>query len=310
MLTGFVHADELTINQIQFVGSHNSYKQAMSAPAAWLLRLFDAQTAEQLDYAHVPLAEQLDQGLRKLELDVFYDPDNQLFVVGHVQLIDMNSHCTDLRLCLQQILRWSEANPHHVPIWIGINAKDDVISLLPDPHPFTPEVFAHLDEVLWEMLGDKLITPADVPQRRWPGLQQSRGKFLLVLDERGQKIDWYLQGWQRRPMFANAPVDHPAAAVLIVNDPVARHDEIQARIRQGYMVRTRADADTVEARSGAVQRRERAFSSGAQAVSTDYYLPHNPFGTDYRVTLPHAIRCNPVNTPPDCRVPGINAPQR
>ena len=58
------------------------------------------------------------------------------------------------------------------------------------------------------------------------------------------------------------------------------------------MVRTRADADTVEAREGLTQRRDRAFASGAQAISTDYYLEANPFATDYRVQP--ELRCNPL----------------
>ena len=35
--------------------------------------------AESLEYWHVPLQAQLGLGLRKLELDVFYDPDGSLF---------------------------------------------------------------------------------------------------------------------------------------------------------------------------------------------------------------------------------------
>ena len=40
----------LSINQIQFVGSHNSYKQAMSPLVFRALRLLDAKAAESLEY--------------------------------------------------------------------------------------------------------------------------------------------------------------------------------------------------------------------------------------------------------------------
>ena len=93
---------ELRINQVQFVGSHNSYKQAMSEPYRTLLSWSDENTAKALEYSHLPLAQQLDLGLRKLELDVFYRPQTGEFTVGHIQLIDMNSHCETLRLCLDQ----------------------------------------------------------------------------------------------------------------------------------------------------------------------------------------------------------------
>jgi len=65
-------------------------------------------------------------------------------------------------------------------------------------------------------------------------------------------------------------------------------------------VRTRADADTEEARSGDTTRRDAALASGAHFVSTDYPVP-DPRFTDYRVGIPGegVARCNPVN-PGEC----------
>jgi urease beta subunit len=67
-------------------------------------------------------------------------------------------------------------------------------------------------------------------------------------------------------------------------------------------VRTRADADTVEARSGDTTRRDAALGSGAHFVSTDYVFPDERFGTGYVVDLPGdtAARCNPVSAPRRC----------
>ena len=114
----------------------------------------------------------------------------------------------------------------------------------------------------------------------------------------------YYEGWQQRPMFTNAPEGHPAAGIMILNEPVEQFDEIQRLVAAGYMVRTRADADTREARDNNTSRRDAAFASGAQAISTDYYQPATHFGNDYQVILPQAIRCNPVTAPADCRVFG------
>ena len=96
-----VQAD-LRINQVQFVGSHNSYKQSMSGFYRVVLGLLAVDAAKSLDYEHLPLQDQLDLGLRKLELDVFYQPQSLTFPVGHVQVIDMNSHCLTLRACLTE----------------------------------------------------------------------------------------------------------------------------------------------------------------------------------------------------------------
>ena len=50
-------------------------------------------------------------------------------------------------------------------------------------------------------------------------------------------------------------------------------ERIAALVRDGYIVRTRADADTFEARTNSTERRDRALGSGAQYVSTDYPEP-------------------------------------
>jgi len=304
--------DRLRINQLQFVGSHNSYKQAMSEPFFSALQARNPQAAAALAYEHIPLSEQLNQGVRKLELDVFYDASSDDFVVGHVQQIDMNSHCSPLSECLRQVRVWSDAHPTHVPIWISFNAKDQAIEGLPTPQRFNSTAFALLDRVLEAGLGDRLIRPRDVLHQdmppEWPTLEAARGRMLLVLDEGGDKRAQYWRGteiddtgpaphpWTERPMFTNAPIDHPAAAVMIVNDPLKSQLEITRLVKAGYLVRTRADADTLEARTGNTTRRDAAFASGAQAVSTDYYLPA-PFSDVHPVYhVEPRIQCNPVNT--------------
>src|SRR5439155_10989673 len=78
----------------------------------------------------------------------------------------------------------------------------------------------------------------------------------------------------------------PEAAVRIVNDAVKDWSYIQYLVRSGYLVRTRADADTVEARKGDYSRWKAALISGAQIISTDYYDANPAFNTAYHVQLP------------------------
>jgi hypothetical protein len=292
----------LNINHIQFVGSHNSYKRAMPNGFVKQLMKVNPKVMESLEYEHIPLAEQLDLGIRKLELDVFYVAREDSFLVGHVQQIDMNSSCTTLRICLNQIIAWSQKNPSHAPIWISFNAKDDYIFGLTSPETFSPTAFNLMDSIIEEMLGEKLIRPRDIVDLQWPLLEEARGKFILILDEGGPKRDMYYQGWQQRPMFTNAPEGHPANAIMIINDPIGQFEEIQRLVKAGYMVRTRADADTREARDNDTRRRAAAFASGAQAISTDYYMPATHFGNQYQVILPEPIQCNPVIAPQICQV--------
>ena len=292
----------ISINQIQFVGSHNSYKRAMPDSFVKQLMKVNPNLLESLDYEHIPLGDQLDLGIRKLELDIFYLADDERFSVGHVQQIDMSSNCLTLRICLTQIISWSEDNPTHSPIWISFNAKDNYILGLPTPEIFTPEAFLLLDSIFEEMLGEKIIRPKDIVNLQWPLLEEAKGKFILILDEGGTKRDIYHDGWQHRPMFTNSPEGHPAAAIMIINDPIGDFDKIQRLVKAGYMVRTRADADTREARENDTRRKAAAFASGAQAVSTDYYLPAIHFGNEYQVNLPEPVQCNPITAPENCIV--------
>ena len=88
----------------------------------------------------------------------------------------------------------------------------------------------------------------------------------------------------------------------IINDPVRDFDRIKSLVKQGYLVRTRADSGTQEARSNDTVRRNKAFQSGAQAISTDYFLSTNPFDSKYSVSIQAGIRCNPVLISENCPV--------
>ena len=103
-----------------------------------------------------------------------------------------------------------------------------------------------------------------------------------------------------RVLFTNAKAGAPDAAFVEHND--ATPAEIDALVKQGYIVRTRSDADTKEGRTGDTTQRDRALRSGAQLVSTDYPWYEPSRWTGYSVSLPsHAsVRCNPVNAPKGC----------
>ena len=105
-------------------------------------------------------------------------------------------------------------------------------------------------------------------------------------------------------MFTNSPPEDPEAAFLIINNPLTHGERIRSLVLEGFLVRTRADANTLEARAGDTSRRLAAFASGAHFISTDYYRPNPAFGTAYQVELPGgAIAiCNPARQQPDCGV--------
>jgi hypothetical protein len=71
---------------------------------------------------------------------------------------------------------------------------------------------------------------------------------------------------------------------------------------ENLLVKTRADADAVEARAAEPARATAAIVSGATIVVTDYPVPDPTIG-EYAVALPGTAvaRCNPVTAPRRCR---------
>ncbi|MGH6971710.1 MAG: phosphatidylinositol-specific phospholipase C1-like protein, partial [Caulobacteraceae bacterium] len=239
------------------------------------------------------------------------------FKVLHIQDIDFHSNCLTFVACLTLIRDWSHAHPDHVPILITMNTNDEK-SLAPggtDELPFTTKAYDALDtEIRSVFRPDELITPDDVrgsyPTLReavlkhgWPTLGASRGKFLFALDEGPKHVNAYRGGrktLEGRVLFVNTDETAPDAAYITLNEhsDIAR---IRADVKAGFVVRTRADADTVEARTNDTARRDAAFLSGAQYVSTDYRHPDKRLST-YEARLPAgAIAvCNPVRAAGRC----------
>jgi hypothetical protein len=323
----------LRINDIAVIGTHNSYKLAMPPETMAKLRALSPAMADALDYAHRPLTEQLDAGARQQEIDVNYDPqgghyargssDPKLmrpgFKVLHIPGIDNGSSCVLLVECLRTIRAWSDAHPRHVPILLMFNAKDEQNAARGgiDALPFDEKAYDALDAEIRSVLGpDKLITPDDVQGRyptlrdavlanNWPLLERSRGKFIFAMDEPPAKVAVYRgkrKSLEGRVFFINTDENSPAAAYLTLNDPVKDADRIRRDVAAGFLVRTRADANTREARVNDTRPRDAALAGGAQFVSTDYLWPDPRFPGGYQVRKPGGMtaRCNPVRRPAGC----------
>jgi len=61
------------MNEVQVVGSHNSFKRRIPPSVLAAIRARSPGEADALDYDHLPLTAQLDRGVRQLELDIFAD---------------------------------------------------------------------------------------------------------------------------------------------------------------------------------------------------------------------------------------------
>lgn len=241
------------------------------------------------------------------------------FKTIHMPDIDFRTSCVTFVACLKEVRAWSDAHRDHAPILIMLNAKEGEAAVPGGvkPLPFTEALFDALDAEIRSVFGDdRLITPDQVQGKAktlreavlagaWPQLGQARGKVFFALDESPEKVAIYrgkrasLEG---RAMFVNTDETSPAAAYLTLNDPIAQKDRITAAVKAGFIVRTRADADTQEARRNDASRRTAAFTSGAQYVSTDYMWPDPRFPGGYtvRLTGDDVAVCNPVRQPKAC----------
>jgi hypothetical protein len=178
------------LNQIQVIGSHNSYNLGFAPSEEKFARMRNPKGYQSLEYRHAPLAQQLDGGVRQLEIDIVQDPeggrfahpkiveltkqaglppdpdfdpnhemDKPGFKVIHIPDLNQRSSCHLLTTCLQQIRAWSKAHPDHVPLFLLIETKKGRTASIPDSveaKPFTIETFDALD---------KEIAPSSPPTR-------------------------------------------------------------------------------------------------------------------------------------------------
>jgi hypothetical protein len=330
-------SDDLKMNQLQVIGSHNSYRHAIETDLYNTIQAKDtSRSLKGLQYTHISLTDQLNKGLRGLEIDVYgdvkggkyahpkgldivksteaYDPKGEMqkpgFKVFHMVDIDFRTSCYTLQSCLAELKKWSDANPGHVPVLITLEPKDGHASFFGNkPEEFTPELFDALDKELRKGLGNKLITPdmvrgkyktleEAVLNNNWPTLKKAKGKFLFILDNNDTKRDLYAlnhPSLKGRAIFINAEPGKPEAATIFRNN--SEDPTIADLVKKGYIIRTRADSDTKEARKNDYTHFNAAKTSGAQIITTDYYLPSTFFDSPYQIKYDDGtyVRVDPVN---------------
>jgi len=295
--------EELRINQLQFIGTHNSY-HVRAKPSRFV----------SLNYSHAPLDVQLDRGVRSVELDL-HDRAGT-FEVCHIVKIDEGTTCRRLSDGLETVRKWSDSHPGHLPISFLFELKKDGVGFDPRIRKFDAASIDRLDDLLRSVFpASRCITPDDVRKNAatlreavekngWPTLAASRGKVFFMLHDDTALRDAYVKGHpslRGRVMFVRSDETRDDAATLVLDDP--RDPEIRRLVSAGYFIRTRADADLHTDRPGRPSRLQAALASGAQIVSTDFPTGEPQAGTGYVVefTKGAPARVNPVNGPESLR---------
>lgn len=188
--------NKLKLNQLQILGSHNSYHKHMDTTLfngilGINFLLPNQYKVTELDYYHEPLLNQLDDyKLRGFEIDIYADPQgghyynragNALvgipiasgigelqqpgFKVLHIPDIDFETYFYTFKSNLIALKNWSDAHPNHLPIFIHIEAKEsgvgDAVPFLAafgftQTIKFTPALADDIDKEIKSVFGNTL----------------------------------------------------------------------------------------------------------------------------------------------------------
>ncbi|CAN5802019.1 phosphatidylinositol-specific phospholipase C1-like protein [soil metagenome] len=248
--------DELQLNQIQAIGTHNSFHVAAPPAEHALLEALNPEQAAQRTYSHPSMATQVgEEKVRQLEFDVFADADGGLYAtpklreqaglgpyvdevpemaepgtkVLHEQDVDYHSACPTLVGCLTELKAWSDDNPDHVPVAISIQFKDGPL-IFDVPGQAVPEkwdatAMAGLDGEIRSVFGaDDLVTPDDVRGDRATLEEAVLDDGWPTLGEsRGKFLFLVVNGEPYRTIYLQA---HPnlGGAVLFTNSKPGQPD--------------------------------------------------------------------------------------
>ncbi|MDD4315610.1 MAG: Ca2+-dependent phosphoinositide-specific phospholipase C [Clostridia bacterium] len=292
-------SDGTKYNRLQYIASHNSYKLPLSAFSEAAFDVFGAfagMEKAQFEYNMPTITEQLNNGIRFMELDVNYmkRKGEWQIICCHNPILDNRSTAIDFGIALEEISLWSRANPGHLPLTVFVEPKSDFL-FFNTQKEFGIEGLQEVGGMLNSAFGNNLYTPSDMlgeydnfkqltDADGWPEVKDMLGKVLFVLfpeynleymnldpSMRTQPMFmcvWYHSYEQNLGTFAvNTPY-------IMTNSPDTVYkgqNALQYFLDKNCFVRTRLDfypeqsADTTLA----------GIASGAQLLTTDY-----PKGSD------------------------------
>jgi hypothetical protein len=212
------------LNQIQVIGSHNSYNLGFAPSEEKFTRTRNPKAYASLEYRHATLTHQLDGGVRQLEIDIVQDPqggrfahpkiveltrqaglpadpdfdpnhemDKPGFKVIHIPDLNQRSSCHLFTGCLAEIRAWSKKNPHHVPLFLLIETKQGSTRDIPNgvtAEPFTSATFDALDKEIRSVFPDNEMILPDSVRAGYPTLDAAvhAGHWPTLAQARGKVI--------------------------------------------------------------------------------------------------------------------------
>src|ERR1700712_2420062 len=185
------------LNQIQVIGTHNSYNGGFAPSEAAWLKAKNPDAFSKLDYSHPPLPVQFDGGARQIEIDIASDPqggryshpqivnlvkeeklpadpdfdpqhlmDKPGIKVLHVVDLNQRSNCQPFTECLRQVRDWAHAHPRAVPLFVLVENKSGMTKGITNgvlAPPFTAADFDEVDKEIRSVFSPSdMITPDQV----------------------------------------------------------------------------------------------------------------------------------------------------
>ena len=232
--------------------------------------------------------------------------DQPGFKMLHIADIDYETNYLTFKSALEEIYQWSSNNPQHIPLYITIEPKEEspgdysgFLRLLgfKKAIKFDSIAYQALDNEISDVFKNTsiLFTPKDlmaghksISERLkttgWPTLNSCLGKVIFILD--GDQNDIYqtsLENGEERPMFTFSEPGKITAAFIKRNNPIGQEEQIN-KMTDDYIVRTRSDVETMQARTEDYSMFNAAISSNAQIISTDYYREDPKIGS-FKISL-------------------------
>jgi hypothetical protein len=238
----FAATSDIRINQIQVIGTHNSYHAGFAPSARRVMQKEAPKEFFAIDYSHPSLTRQLDDGVRQVELDVFSDAKGGLYLdpaidhmialnglpadpptaapgtwekpgfkVMHIQGVDQRSTCQPFTACLAELRAWSKAHPGHTPLFVLVETKQEPLKAkIPTATPelFTPAVFDALDvEIASVFPRNEMVVPDDVRGRHASLDEAVREGGWPTMDKASGKVVFLLDQRKMESVYSDG---HPS----------------------------------------------------------------------------------------------------
>lgn len=292
-------AEQIQINQLRYLCTHNSYKQGLHNPAKFFYNyIIPYAIGKKSNYGYDNITQQLNIGIRGFEFDLYYaeNEDEYRFECYHNSWLETNSSVVDFEKGLEEIKMWSEYNPNHMPIFITIEPKDNVP--LDKAKGLGKVELETLDDLILEYFPDKVITYSQMLNGFGDFQEMREANGYIKLEDCIGKFVFLLHEYENFEEYIDIPAENRVMIPLVwasslkenkyldltcfAQDHDYNHPEkLDPLIEENYIVRTRLDIypkyefEITEAR----------LDTGAQLVCTDYPPSYEHIYKEYTRTI-------------------------